>query len=167
MTYAALRAVRPVIHCQTVSPQLSAVALVVLCVARHLYISQHLARFMERTDVKTRVAIGLADAAAVARDCRPNVVVCDYDLLATLSLGAWETDELLSRLPIIAVSMTRRPEEVNVLDVNGIAGFLYLPTLNAEVARQMLHAASRSVVRAPADTPLAWATELRTAPTLS
>lgn len=122
---------------------------------------------MERTDARVRAAVGLTDAAAIARDCSPDVVVCDYDLLATLPLEAWETDEMLVRLPIIAVSMTRRPDEANALDVNGIAGFFYLPTLSIDTARQMLRAAAQRGVRAPAETPLRWAAELRPLPTVS
>jgi hypothetical protein len=84
----------------------------------------------------------------LARDYKPNVVVCDYDLLATLSLESWETDELLSRTPVIAVSLTRRPEEVHLLDVNGIGGFLYLPTLKPEAAHKILKAAAtRNAIR--------------------
>jgi hypothetical protein len=32
-------------------------------------------------------------------------------------------------VPIIAVSLTRHPGDAHLADVNGIAGFLYLPTL--------------------------------------
>ena len=39
--------------------------------------------------------------------------------------------------------MTRHPGEVHVLDVNGIAGFLYLPTLDAEDACRLLAAVRR------------------------
>jgi DNA-binding NarL/FixJ family response regulator len=86
----------------------------------------------------------------MARNYEPHVVVCDYDLLATLSLEAWENDELLSRTPVIAVSLTRRPTEVHLLDVNGIAGFLYLPTLTPELAHRILKAAAaRSAIRLP------------------
>lgn len=92
--------------------------------------------------------MGLDEAVFLARDNTPQVVVCDYDLLATLSLEAWECDELLSRTPVIAVSLTRRPTEVHLLDVNGIAGFLYLPTLEPSVALRILTAAAaRNAIR--------------------
>ncbi len=61
-----------------------------------------------------------------------------------LSLGAWEKDELLSRTAVIAVSLTRRPHEAKLLDVNGIAGFLYLPMLDAETAGRIVSAAAAS-----------------------
>lgn len=61
-----------------------------------------------------------------------------------LSLEAWERDELLSRTAVIAVSLTRRPPEAQLLDVNGIAGFLYLPMLDAETAGRIIAAAAAS-----------------------
>ena len=111
----------------------------------------------------TEFAIGLDDGARHALECRPDVIVCEYDLLATLPLGAWERDEMLSHLPVIAVSLTRRPGEAHLLDVNNIAGFIYLPTLTDEKAHQVLDAASRSMVRAPAVSPLSWAGSGRSA----
>jgi len=130
--------------------------MVVLCVARHLYLAQHLARVLAQAGAATRSAVGLADARRVAADCNPDVVAADYDLLATLSLSDWEHDDILSRRPVIAVSLTRRPGESNALDVNGIAGSLYLPELGAPgVLRVLEAAASRGSVRAP-DGALPW-----------
>ena len=114
----------------------------VLCVGRHSYLSEHIARFFNDIGLFSSFAVGLEEAVMLARDYQPDVVVCDYDLLATLSLEVWEGDELLSRTPVIAVSLTRRPTEVHLLDVNGIAGFLYLPTLKPEVAHKIVKAAA-------------------------
>ena len=130
--------------------------MVVLCVARHLYLAQHLGRVLGEAGATTRVAVGLGDAEHVAADCCPDVVAAEYDLLATLPLGAWENDEVLSRRPVIAVSLTRRPGEWNVLDVNGVSGYLYLPELGPETLMQLLGAAARSVVKAPESLPLSW-----------
>jgi hypothetical protein len=128
----------------------------VLCIARHVYISEHIARFFARVGALTDAAVGLTEGAARARQRRPDVVVCEYDLLAMLPISAWECDELLSCLPILAVSLTRRPGEVNLLDVNGVSGFLYLPALTDEKVHQVLDGATRGIVRAPALTPLSW-----------
>jgi len=128
----------------------------VLCVRRHPYLSAHLCRFFDALGVTSRPAVGLADAIEVAEICQPDAVICDYDLLATIPLDGWERDPLLSRLPVIAVSLTRRPNEVHVLDVNGIAGFLYLPTLEHEQALRVLGAAASwrsSPVSTPASLP--------------
>jgi CheY-like chemotaxis protein len=128
----------------------------VLCVGRHPYLSAHLCRFFDALGVTTRPAVGLEEAIEAAAEHQPDAVICDYDLLATIPLDGWERDPLLSRLPVIAVSLTRRPDEVHVLDVNGIAGFLYLPTLQRERALQVLGAAAswrRAGVSAPASLP--------------
>lgn len=133
--------------------------MVVLCVARHLYLAQHLARVLGQAGAATRAAVGLAEAARVAADCSPDVIAAEYDLLATLPSGSWEREDVLARRPVIAVSLTRRPGEWNALDKNAIAGHLYLPEIGAEGALQILTAAARSVVRAPASLPLGWSQE--------
>lgn len=120
----------------------SSTALRVLCVARHKFLSEHVARFFSELGLEASCAVGLDEAVTLARKFAPQAVICDYDLLATLSLEAWESDELLGRTPVIAVSLTRRPTEVHLLDVNGIAGFLYLPTLEPTVAYRILNAAA-------------------------
>ena len=144
------------VHCESGIPPAWYSEVFVLCIARHVYISEHIARFFARVGALTESAVGLSEGAACARHRRPDVVVCEYDLLATLPISAWECDELLSCLPILAVSLTRRPGEVNLLDVNGVSGFLYLPALTDEKVYQVLEGAKRSVVRAPALTPLSW-----------
>jgi len=77
-----------------------------------------------------------------SRGASPDVVICDYDLLATIPLEKWERDELLSHTPVIAVSLTRHSQELHLLDANGIAGFLYLPTLETGPALKILRAAA-------------------------
>jgi len=114
-----------------------------LCVGRHEYLSDHLGLFFRELGLDTESVVGVEEAVAAARRVRPDVVICDYDLLATVPLGAWERDAVLSRTPVVAVSLTRRPDEEHLLDVNGIAGFLYLPTLGREEALTALAGACR------------------------
>lgn len=116
-----------------------------LCVGRHRFLSDHVARFFGSFGIDTRHAVGLQQALVESRDFDPDVVIAEYELLAMLSLEAWERDELLSRTAVIAVSLTRRPHETQLLDVNGIAGFLYLPLLDAETAGRIITAAAASV----------------------
>jgi hypothetical protein len=118
-----------------------------LCVGRHRFLSDHLGAFFGRYGVSATCVVGLDEAIAAAEQCSPALVICDYDLLATIPLDEWERHATLSRLPVVAVSMTRRPDEMHPLDVNGIAGFFYLPTLHPEKAQRMLGAliASRDV----------------------
>lgn len=130
----------------------------VLCIGRHGVLSDHLAALFRDFGAETCAAVGLAAAADVAQSFAPDAVVCDYDVLATVSLAAWECDPLLSRVPIVAVSLTRRPEEAHVLDVNNVAGFLYLPALESADAERLLAAIGRqatasSLRRPRRDTP--------------
>jgi hypothetical protein len=111
-----------------------------LCVGRHRYLSEHVAQFFERLGVETACVVGIPDAIDAARGQRPDVVFCEYDLLATVPLESWERDANLSRVPVIAVSLTRRSDEIHLLDVNHIAGFFYLPALSDDDARRLLHA---------------------------
>jgi hypothetical protein len=118
-----------------------------LCVGRHRFLSDHLGVFFGRYGLSTTCVVGLDEAIAASEERPPAVVICDYDLLATIPLVEWERHPTLSRLPVVAVSMTRRSDEMHPLDVNGIAGFFYLPALRPENAQRILSAltASRTV----------------------
>jgi len=115
----------------------------VLCIGRHPYLSEHLCRFFQRLGVETIPCVGITEAAESVRIDNPDAVICDYDLLTTMSLSAWEQDPALAQVPIIAVSLTRNPGDTHLFDGNGIAGFLYLPTLDLEDAHRVLAAARR------------------------
>lgn len=111
-----------------------------LCVGRHRYLSDHFGQFFRRLGVDAASVVGISDAIEAAREQRPDIVFCEYDLLATMPLESWERDPFLSRIPVIAISLTRRSDEMHLLDVNNIAGFFYLPALTDEDARRLLHA---------------------------
>ena len=113
-----------------------------LCIARHCILSDHIARYFGAMGVLTTNAVGIESAGNGEAEWTPDVIICDYDLLASVPLEQWEHDRLLSRTPVVAVSLTRRAEELNLLDVNGIAGFLYLPTLDQSAALRILYAAA-------------------------
>jgi DNA-binding NarL/FixJ family response regulator len=114
-----------------------------LCIGRHPFLSEHLARFFDELGAETTSCVGMPDAESLVRSHDPDAVICDYDLLATFSLAAWEIDPSLSNIPVIAVSLTRHPGEAHLLDINNIAGFLYLPTLDREDALSLLNAVQR------------------------
>jgi hypothetical protein len=116
--------------------------LYVVCVGRHEYLATHIARFFESAEVCTVGAVGVAGAVESTRSCAPDVVVCEYELLTAHPLDQWECDEVLRYAPIVAVSLTRRSNELVPLDCNGIAGFLYLPTLGRDDAQKLLRAAA-------------------------
>ncbi|HVF41234.1 MAG TPA: hypothetical protein VM939_15125 [Gemmatimonadaceae bacterium] len=113
-----------------------------LCVGRHPFLCDHFARFFAGLGLETHAAPGLNAALLAARENPPDLVICEYELLTMLPVEAWEKDELLSRTPLIAVSLTRRSHEAHLLDISGIAGFLYLPTLDRAVAARILTAAA-------------------------
>ena len=124
------------------APQPDAANLRALCIARHGFLSEHIARYFADMGLTTTEAVGLESALEIAGNAPPDVVICDYDLLATIPLDKWECDRLLSNVPVIAVSLTRRAQELQLLDINGIAGFLYLPTLETTSALRILRAAA-------------------------
>lgn len=113
-----------------------------LCIARHCFLSEHIARYFAEMGLATTNAVGLDSAVEAVGEPSPDVVICDYDLLASIPLEKWEHDGVLSKTPVIAVSLTRNAEELYLFDVNGIAGFLYLPTLEQASALRILHAAA-------------------------
>ncbi|MEO8576603.1 MAG: hypothetical protein ABI556_07885 [Gemmatimonadales bacterium] len=115
-----------------------------LCVGRHQFLAEHFARFFGDLGIETKPAVGLHGASVESRDFDPDVVICEYELLATLPLEVIERDELLAHGPLIAVSLSRRPTEQHVLDVSGIGGFLYLPLLPPEEAMRVISAAAAS-----------------------
>jgi CheY-like chemotaxis protein len=115
----------------------------VLCVARHEFLSGHLCQYFSGLDAETQAAVGFDEAIVLAQEQRPDVVVCDYDLLSNAALDRWERESSLSSLALIAVSLTRRPEEVYV-DGQTVVGFLYLPTLGRDDALRVLAAARRA-----------------------
>lgn len=113
-----------------------------LCIARHCILSEHIARYFAAMGILTTNAVGVDSAMNGTADWTPDVVICDYDVLASVPLEQWERDRLLSHTPVVAVSLTRHAEELHLLDVNGIAGFLYLPTLDQSAALRILYAAA-------------------------
>ena len=127
-----------------------------LCVGRHPFIAEHFARFFATLGIETREAVGLDGGTFESRNFEADVVLCEYELLATLSIEAWEKDDLLSTRPVIAISLSRRPSEARVLDLSGIGGFLYLPLLDGDAAMRVISAAAASsrirYVPAPATT---------------
>jgi chemotaxis response regulator CheB len=127
----------------------------VLCVARHQFLSEHLCRFFENLGV-TAIACADRDARASIVSHDPDVVICEYDLLATMPLDAWENDSALRDIPVIAVSLTRHPGEAHLMDVNGIAGFFYLPTLDPGDARRLLAAIDRTRAGVASPARLTW-----------
>ena len=115
-----------------------------LCVVRHRYLSEHLCRYFDALGMDTVPCVGLRNARALAASSDVDVMICDYDLLVTAWRGAWASEAAASRVPILAVSLTRQPGDAHVLDVNRIGGFLYLPTLSPEDAHRAIAGVRRT-----------------------
>lgn len=127
-----------------------------LCIGRHRFLSDHLALFFRELGLETVAGAGMRDAARAAREQGSDVILCEYDLLVSYPLDGWERDGVLSNIPLVAVSLTRRPDEVATPNAAGIAGYLYLPTLQPEQALRVLRGACRPAVRVPPLAALPW-----------
>lgn len=112
-----------------------------VCISRHRILSDHVCSIFRDTGVECQPVVGFPEGMVITRSVFPDVVICDYDLLVSAPLAEWESDPLLMEVPIIAVSLTRRPEEAHLADTNGIAGFLYLPLLDDDAVARMVKAA--------------------------
>jgi DNA-binding NarL/FixJ family response regulator len=138
----------------------------VLCVGRHQFLSEHLCRFFNDLGVATVPCVGMREAIDAIPLNDPDAVICDYDLLATMPLADWEQDASTADMPVIAVSLTRHPGEAHLMDVNGIAGFLYLPTLEPADALRLLSGVRRKRGGITPSTDLSWQGTTPVAPTL-
>lgn len=115
-----------------------------LCVGRHEYVSEHIGRFFGSLGIQTECVVGADGVLQAAHSETPDVILCEYELLTSFPITSWETHEHLAKTAVIGVSLSRRPNEAAPLDVNGIAGFLYLPTLDRENALRVIQAAAAS-----------------------
>lgn len=124
----------------------------VLCVGRHQYLSEHLCRFFRDLGAHCEPAVGVAAATDVAADFEPHLLVADSDLLNPGVLDAWSASSVLREVPVLAVSLTRRPEDHVPADVCGYAGVIYLPGLSRSEALALLDGTKRPLgVNIPLD----------------
>ena len=102
----------------------------VLCVGRHIFLSEHLCRVFAETGAQCEPAVGASEALNVAAHFEPEVVVCDGDLLTPLLLENWTREPALEQVPVLAVSLTRRPDDSLPAEICGPAAVIYLPSLD-------------------------------------
>lgn len=121
----------------------------VLCIARHAFLSGHIARLCAETGAECRTAVGSDAGLRAARLEPPDVVLWEVDLLLPEAVTEYERDPKLARVPMLAVSLTRRQNESPVLPGPLIAGYLYLPSLSREALGRALCAATGRPVVAP------------------
>jgi hypothetical protein len=103
----------------------------VLCVGRHAFLSEHLCRVFGAVGALCEPAVGPADVPAAAVRFEPAIVVCEGDLLTPQVLESWAHEPALSGVPVLAVSMTPRPDDLLPAELAAAdpAAVIYLPSL--------------------------------------
>lgn len=114
-----------------------------LCVGRHVYLSEHLCRYFSQLGVQCQSAVGVEAVLAAAAGFEPHLVVVESELLSPSVLDAWSGDDALHDIPVLAVSLRNRPEECASVELSGIAGVVYLPALEPTDAMALLQGARR------------------------
>jgi CheY-like chemotaxis protein len=104
----------------------------VLCVGRHAFLSEHLCRVFRDAGADCEPAVGAPEALRRASELEPHAVVCDCDLITPALLDSWAADPALGQVPVLAVSLTRRPEESTPAELSGLAAVIYLPSIERE-----------------------------------
>jgi hypothetical protein len=123
----------------------------VLCVGRHPYLSEHLCRYFGALGAECESVVGTSDVPAAASRFEPHAVVSDSELLTSGLLDLWSSNAVLSDTPILAVSLTRRPDESGPA-LAGLAGVIYLPALDRAQGLALLAGANRPLgVQSPKD----------------
>lgn len=125
----------------------------VLCVGRHPFLSEHLCRVFSDAGAECEPVVGAVDALSNAAAFEPHVAVVDCDLITPAFLDAWSVDPNLAGVPLLAVSLTRRPAEFSPGDLCGLAVVVYLPSLAKGQATALLEALHRP---RGVDAPAVW-----------
>lgn len=124
-----------------------------LCVGRHAYLSEHLCRYFRGLGADCMAAVGAMEALGLAARYEPHVIVCDCDLVTPALLDEWAAEPRMADVPLLAVSLTRRPEELPPVELLGVAGVLYLPALERSQVLALLAGAHRRRGVVP---PIGW-----------
>jgi hypothetical protein len=123
-----------------------------VCVARHQFLSEHLCRIFGEMGVQCEPVVGIAAAGAAAASFEPHLLVAEDTLLSPSVLHDWESLDAMRDVPVLAVSFTHSPEDGISVSPSGIAGVIYLPSLDSEAALALMESARRPLgVEAPVD----------------
>ena len=110
----------------------------VLCVGRHPFLSEHLCRVFSDAGAECEPVVGATAALRAAIEFEPHVVVSDHDLITPALLESWAIKPSLAAIPVLAVSLTRRPEASSPAGLHGVAAVVYLPSLGPGQAATLL-----------------------------
>src|SRR3954454_24000444 len=103
-----------------------------VCVSRHQFLSEHLCRIFGDLGVECEPVVGVVAASVAAGNFEPHLLVVEDSLLSTSVLDEWATMSSMRDVPVMAVSLTRRPDEGVSVSPNGVAGVIYLPALDRD-----------------------------------
>jgi hypothetical protein len=117
----------------------------VLCVGRHAFLSEHLCRVFGAVGAVCEPVIGTNAVSKAALRFEPQVIVCEGDLLTTAVLESWTRAAELANVPVLAVSLSPRPDDVVPTDLSAIdpAAVIYLPSLDRAQVAALLDSAGR------------------------
>jgi DNA-binding response OmpR family regulator len=130
-----------------------------LCVGRHAYLSEHLCRYFRDLGADCAAAVGASEALRVAAAYEPHLVICDCDLITPALLTEWAAERNIGEVPLLAVSLTRRPEDLPPIELLGVAGVLYLPAIERSQMQALLAGAHRPRGVMP---PIGWRSPVAT-----
>jgi DNA-binding response OmpR family regulator len=130
-----------------------------LCVGRHAYLSEHLCRYFRDLGADCAAAVGASEALRVAAVYEPHLVICDCDLITPALLTEWAAERNIGEVPLLAVSLTRRPEDLPPIELLGVAGVLYLPAIERSQMQALLAGAHRPRGVMP---PIGWRSPVAT-----
>lgn len=114
-----------------------------VCVARHVFLAEHLCRIFGELGVQCEHAVGIVAAGELAGSFEPHLVVVEDALLSPTVLDGWGAIQALREVPVLAVSLTHRPEECVSVEMSGLAGVIFLPALNREEVLALMEGARR------------------------
>lgn len=114
-----------------------------VCISRHQYLSEHLCRVFGELGVQCEPVVGVAAAGDLAERFEPHLMVVEDALLSPAVLDDWAAMHVMRDVPVLAVSLTRRPEDGVSVAMHGIAGVIYLPALDRDAALALIECARR------------------------
>ena len=122
----------------------------VLCVGRHAFLSEHLCRVFGTVGAVCEPVIGTSGVARAAARFEPQVIVCEGDLLTTPVLESFARERALADVPVLAVSLSPRPDDVVPADLHATdlhatdpTAVIYLPALNRQQIAALLDSVRR------------------------
>ena len=117
-------------------------------------------RYFRGLGAECDFVVGASDVVPAAAQFEPHIVISDSELLTSSLLDTWSHEAVLAGTPVLAVSLTRRPDEAGP-PLPGVAGVIYLPALDRAQGLAILAGAYRP---RGVDSPQAWRMPLTPAP---